>query len=599
MSDCKNRVASVTGIQLPFPVEVREGENLHVQLKDYHALIEASEPTAVSRGYFLLSRAVKEGKDCLDVHQSRHFASCGPMLDMSRNAVLRVSAVKEHIDRLAALGLNMLMLYTEDTYEVPEYPSFGLCRGRYTQAELREIDAYAADAGIELIPCIQTLAHLGTFLRWNANWEFRDQDTILMIDSEETYKLIDAMLRSLRSCFRTDKIHIGMDEAHGVGLGRYLQEHGMVDRFELLTRHLARVSEICKKYDFHPMMWSDMFFRLGSKNNEYYDMNAHIPQSVIDSLPDVDMVYWDYYHENAELYTAMLREHARMKRNTIFAGGNWTWSGFVPNTKKTRDSMLPGLRASCQEGVNMVIATEWGDDGGETPLCLADFMLPMFSEVCWQGPDASEEEMTKAAMCLTGFPADYPSACAAFYPGKKYIERGKGLVWCDPLLPLMPMEDVPLDRFADGLGQAQEIIARLPESPEKTYLKTLYAACEKKARLLPKIRIAYTASKRTGDRAPLKQIAAEDIPALRDAYHDLALAHRTLWLRDCKPQGWEMISVRYGGVMGRLEDTALTLSSYANHEMDEIAELEEVLPEGYMTSGTFFGMTSAGAAFNV
>ena len=115
MSDCKNRVASVTGIQLPFPVEVREGENLHVQLKDNHALIEASEPTAVSRGYFLLSRAVKEGKDCLDVHQSRHFASCGPMLDMSRNAVLRVSAVKEHIDRLAALGLNMLMLYTEDT----------------------------------------------------------------------------------------------------------------------------------------------------------------------------------------------------------------------------------------------------------------------------------------------------------------------------------------------------------------------------------------------------------------------------------------------------------------------------------------------------
>lgn len=597
MSDIQNRVASVTGIQLPFSVEVHDGEHLHVTLKDNHAVIEASEPTAIARGFFLLSRAVKEGTDSLDVVQKRHFASCGPMFDMSRNAVLRVSAVKAYIDRIAALGMNMLMLYTEDTYEVPEYPSFGLFRGRYTQSELRELDAYAADAGVELIPCVQTLAHLGTFLRWNANWNLRDQSTILMIDSEETYKLIDAMLRSLRSCFRTDKIHIGMDEAHGVGLGRYLQEHGMVDRFELLTRHLARVSEMCKTYHFHPMMWSDMFFRLGSKNNEYYDMDAHIPQSVIDTLPDVDMVYWDYYHEREDLYTAMLREHARMKRNTIFAGGNWTWSGFVPCTKKTRDSMLPALRACGQENVNMVIITEWGDDGAETPLTLADFMFPMFSEICWQGPDVSEEEMVKAGMCLTGYPADYPEACAAFYPGKQYIERGKSLVWCDPLLPLMPMEDVPLDRFADDLHNALDIIAKMPDSLEKTYLTDLYTVCEQKARLLPKIRIAYSASKRTGDRTPLKEIASNDIPALRDAYHTLTLAHRALWLRDCKPQGWEMISIRYGGVTGRLEDVSLTLAAYANHETENLAELEETLPEGFMTSGSFFGLTSAGAAF--
>ena len=44
MSDCKNRIASVTGIQLPFPVEVREGENLHVQLKDNHALLKPLNP---------------------------------------------------------------------------------------------------------------------------------------------------------------------------------------------------------------------------------------------------------------------------------------------------------------------------------------------------------------------------------------------------------------------------------------------------------------------------------------------------------------------------------------------------------------------------
>lgn len=597
MNDIQQRVAAVTGIQLPFPVEVLPAEDLHVILDHGQARIEASDPTAIARGFFLLSRAVREHIDTLDLHQKRHFASCGPMLDMSRNAVMRVEAVKKEIDRIAALGMNMLMLYTEDTYEIPEYPSFGMLRGRYTCSELRELDAYAFACGVELIPCVQTLAHLGTFLRWNANAEMKDQSTILMIDSEKTYRLIDAMIRSLRSCFRTDRIHIGMDEAHGVGLGRYLQEHGVVDRFELLTRHLTRVTEICKDYGFHPMMWSDMFFRLGSRNNEYYDTSAHVPQHIIDSLPDVDMVYWDYYHESEDFYEAMLQEHERMNRNTIFAGGNWTWYGFVPNTRKTIRSMIPGLRACGRRNVNMVIATEWGDDGAETPYVLADFMLPLFSEICWQGADAPEEDMVRAGECLTGFPADYPAACDAFYPGERYLERGKGLVWCDPLLPLMPMEDVPLDTFAGRLKNALPILDQIPESPEKTYMLSLYTACELKARLLPEIRSSYQASKVTGDRSRLLSIAQQDLPALRSAYHALMLAHRALWLRDCKPQGWEMLSVRYGGAMGRLEDATLTLASYAAGEIDIVDELEESLPEGYVPACTFYGVTSAGSAF--
>ena len=84
----------------------------------------------------------------------------GTMLDCSRNAVMTVDAVKTWIGITAQLGYNTLMLYTEDTYEVGEEPYFGYARGRYSKAELKDIDAYAAAKGMELIPCIQTLAHL-------------------------------------------------------------------------------------------------------------------------------------------------------------------------------------------------------------------------------------------------------------------------------------------------------------------------------------------------------------------------------------------------------------------------------------------------------
>ena len=91
----------------------------------------------------------------------------GIMLDCSRNGVLTVPSGKRYIDILSRLGYNCLMLYTEDTYEIPEQPYFGYLRGRYTPKELKELDSYAREKGIELIPCIQTLAHLNTIVRWS------------------------------------------------------------------------------------------------------------------------------------------------------------------------------------------------------------------------------------------------------------------------------------------------------------------------------------------------------------------------------------------------------------------------------------------------
>ena len=102
------------------------------------------------------------------------FRRFGTMVDCSRNAVMNVPAVKKWIDVTAAMGYNTLMLYTEDTYEVDGQPYFGYMRGRYSKAELRELDDYAAEKGMELIPCIQTLAHLNAIFRWPQYAAFRD-----------------------------------------------------------------------------------------------------------------------------------------------------------------------------------------------------------------------------------------------------------------------------------------------------------------------------------------------------------------------------------------------------------------------------------------
>src|SRR5690625_4980678 len=95
-----------------------------------------------------------------EIKEEIQFKTSGAMMDQSRNAVLTVHFVKKLLRSMALMGLNMLMLYTEDTYEVSERPYFGYMRGRYTEEEFKELDEYAYTLGIELVPCIQTLAHL-------------------------------------------------------------------------------------------------------------------------------------------------------------------------------------------------------------------------------------------------------------------------------------------------------------------------------------------------------------------------------------------------------------------------------------------------------
>ena len=169
------------------------------------------------------------------------FQKFGVMLDCSRNAVMTVDTYKKMVDVLSSLGYNTIRLYTEDTYEVDDEPYFGYLRGRYTKDEIREMDAYAKERGVELIPCIQTLAHLGTIFRYCEYGKIRDVDDIVLVDDERTYTLIDNMFKTISTTFSTKNVHIGMDEAFMLGRGAYLDKHGLSERAEIIKKHLDKV----------------------------------------------------------------------------------------------------------------------------------------------------------------------------------------------------------------------------------------------------------------------------------------------------------------------------------------------------------------------
>ena len=119
----------------------------------------------------------------------------GIMLDVSRNMVMKVDHLKLWFRRLSLSGYNLVMLYTEDTYQLPGEPFFGYMRGAYSIDEIKELDAYAKKLGIELVGCIQTLGHLEQIIRWHGAYgKISDTAKVLMVDEPKTYELIDKMI---------------------------------------------------------------------------------------------------------------------------------------------------------------------------------------------------------------------------------------------------------------------------------------------------------------------------------------------------------------------------------------------------------------------
>ena len=572
--DIKKIVFDLVGCDYNIPVTELMAEDLYVKYDGECAVIAADTVPAKARGYLLLAKAIAEGKTAYEVRQKAAFSTLGPMLDVSRGGVMKVSAVKKYLQCIAALGMNMLMLYTEDTYEVEGYPFFGYQRGRYTLKELQEIDDYADALGIEVIPCIQTLGHMEQYLRYPTSGVVKDTATVMLVGAEATYDLIRACVSTMRKAFRSNRIHIGCDEASDLGLGSYLRKNGYHDRFDLFNQHLRRVAEICKEFGYHPMMWSDVYFNIADKNRkEGYAPHVQIPQHVVDAMPDCDMVFWNYYHKDNAFYQINIEKHQSFNRKAVFAGGIWTWSGFVPNFRLTYETMKPALEECVRCGVEDVIITLWGNDGTETDYFLSNPMLCLFSEYCWQGADCTKEAIWDLAAFFTGTTEELAEAVSDFFfrlaPG---IRAGKHILWSDPLINLL-FHGFDLDEGIRYLENALAVFEKYPNHKDIEYYKAVFRTCLHKCRLQLQFREHYKA----GDRDWLQNFAEVTIPKILEDFEKLYNLHYAIWHTSYKVQGFERLMCRYAAARERLHYTQKTVLRYLTGEITEIEELEPEL----------------------
>ncbi len=512
------------------------------------------------------------------------FHHFGTMIDCSRNAVMNVASVKRWIELTANLGYNALHLYMEDTYEIDNNPYFGHLRGRYSRAELHEIDQYAASKGMAVVPCIQTLAHVNALFHWPVYQQIQDVDDILLAGDPRTYELVDNMFASLRSTLRTDMINIGMDEAGLLGLGKYLTQHGFQDRYSILMNHLNTVADIAKKYGFRLLMWGDMFFRLAS-GGDYYSENGTIPEEVKRMVPDnVEIIYWDYYGTDLERYERKIEQHNAIKENAWFAGGLWSWSGYAPHNTFSIRAMTNAVHACRNKGVQNVIMTLWGDNGAE---CSLFALIPSLFYVAELAKGIDDQEQIyrdfeskfgipfEAFMLLdlTGTPNE---SDLHIYNPDKYM------LYCDPFMGQFDSRVRCTD--AALYAACANKLAQWTSLETYGYLfRTQKALCDVlslKYDLGVRSRSAYLSQ----NKQAVLAIAAEyDVLLTRlDAFYT---AYENQWMLENKPHGFDVIDLRLGGLRQRIVHCRNRLLAFAGGHLERIEELEDPVLDCICASG--------------
>ena len=507
------------------------------------------------------------------------------MLDCSRNAVMKVSAVKKFIDDLALMGYNCLQLYTEDTYEIEGEPLFGHLRGRYSQDELKEIDAYAESKGIEVIPCIQTLAHLNAIFEYPLYmYNYRDVADIMLSGESRTYELVEKMFATMRKCFKSKRINIGMDEAHMLGLGKYLDKNGYHERFGILLQHLYKVCEIAKKYDFYPMMWSDMFFRIAF-HGEYRNLSAEVPQWVMDKVPEnVSLVYWDYRSESPEVCGGMLDKHIRFNREVWFGGGAWKWQGFHSGNEFSFKKIETAIRECNKRDIGNVLITLWGDDGNE---CQAAAIYPslVYAAECYKG-NFDIDNAKRRFNELFGESFDDFMLCDMKTPDNiprdMLIANGvKEMLYSDPFLGRFDasvMGDGSEGKWLSSL--AEEFKKAAERSKNYKLMFFSYAALSKA------VSVKYDLGYRT--RVAYKNNDGKELCAVYDDYGkaieyvgEFIEAFRKFWTSVNKPHGFDVQDIRLGGLLQRLQYCKDKLGDYIEGEIKEIEEFDEPIVDYY------------------
>jgi hypothetical protein len=137
----------------------------------------------------------------------------------------RIETLKRYLDWCARLKVNMIGFELEDKFEYPSNPLIG-APGAFTTTELQEIVNYALARYIQVVPVVQSPAHMAYVLKHPRYAHLKADGNNYQTDfcDERTYQLIFSMYDDvIRATKGVDYFFVSTDEIYYAGIGAHCQ----------------------------------------------------------------------------------------------------------------------------------------------------------------------------------------------------------------------------------------------------------------------------------------------------------------------------------------------------------------------------------------
>jgi hexosaminidase len=269
----------------PIP-SLNEDESYRLEITDKQARLVAPTVVGALRGletFLQLLRSDREGYYLpgIRIHDQPRFPWRGLLIDIGRH-YQPPDVLKRNLDAMAAVKLNVFHWHlTEDqgfrveSKKFPKLHSMGSDGLYYTQDQVRDIIAYAADRGIRVMPEFDIPGHSTSWLvghpeLGSAPGPYKIEraagifEPALDPTRDETYKFLDGFLGEMAALFPDAYMHIGGDENEGKQWDRnpqiqaFMKEKGIKDNHALQAYFNKQVLKILQKHGKKMIGWEEI-----------------------------------------------------------------------------------------------------------------------------------------------------------------------------------------------------------------------------------------------------------------------------------------------------------------------------------------------------
>ncbi len=264
-----------------------EDESYVLTVDPAGVVLQAPTDIGVLRGFETLLQLLSADEKgyyfpCVAISDKPRFTWRGLLIDVGRH-FQPVEVILRNLDAMAAVKMNVLHLHlTEDqgfrveSKVFPKLHELGSDGLYFTQAQIREIGAFAADRGIRVMPEFDIPGHSTSW--FVAYPEFSSAPGSYSIErkfgvfgpafnpaNEKIYPFFDAFFKEMAGLFPDPYLHIGGDEVEGhqwdanPGIQAFKKQKGFADNGALQAYFNSRLLKILTKHGKKMVGWDEVF----------------------------------------------------------------------------------------------------------------------------------------------------------------------------------------------------------------------------------------------------------------------------------------------------------------------------------------------------